>query len=378
MTPLVEILRHLVAMNSVNPTLAGGPGEAQLARWIVAWLRERGVESVLQEVAPRRPNVIAHIAGRGEAPPLLLNAHLDTVGVEGMEKPFLLWADGDRLRGRGSYDMKGSIAIMLSLAEIFIQSPPPGDLWLTLSVDEEDRSLGSEMLIQEWLPTLTTPPAAALVLEPTEEGIGIAHKGFGWYEMQVRGRAAHGSRPEEGIDAIAPLSAALGTLLELERTFSAGECHPLLGRPSLHASTIQGGSGWSIYPASATLRWERRTLPGESEAALEAELGRVIAAAAGVNESTVEGHCAFGRAPLGTPPDSALVRLVQSVHPDGELVGLSFWTDGALFSGAGLPTVIYGPIGHGAHAVDEWVSAASLRRVREVVRQVIERASNLA
>ncbi|MBA3533701.1 MAG: M20/M25/M40 family metallo-hydrolase [Ardenticatenales bacterium] len=372
MTPLINLVRQLVAINSINPAMNSGPGEAEVAQWATSWLRARGIDCKLQEAAPGRPNVIARVVGRGEAPALLLNAHLDTVAVEGMDTPFILRVEGDRLYGRGAYDMKGSAAIMLSLAEHFVASPPPGDIWLTLVSDEEDFSIGSDAIVRDWLPTLQSQPTAALVLEPTEEGIGIAHKGFGWYEMEVRGRAAHGSLPDEGLDAIAPLGAVLGTLLALEKQFAAGPTHPLLGRPSLHASVISGGSGWSVYPAEAQLRWERRTLPSESQSDLQAEMERVLAAARTVNGADVTGHCAFARDPLGTSSEAPLVSALQRAVPEAPLVGLPFWTDGALFSAAGLSTVIYGPMGHGAHAIDEWVSLSSLERVREAVRQVIE------
>lgn len=369
---LTALLADLVAINSISPTLSGGPGEGELAAWLRAWLRERAIATDVQEAAPGRPNVVAHIPGRGAAPPLLLNAHLDTVGVEGMAAPFALRTEGDRLYGRGAYDMKGSIAIMLALATHFTATPPPGDLWLTLVSDEEDLSIGTEALLRDWLPTLAQPPAAAIVLEPTEEEIGIAHKGFVWFEMTVAGRAAHGSRPAEGVDAIVPLGAALGELAAMEAAFDAGPTHPLLGRPSLHASTVQGGSAWSVYPATATLRWERRTLPGETRAGLDAELARVVAAADGVNAAEPRGSALFSREPLGTPQDAVIVRALQAATPGAPFCGLPFWTDGALFSAAGLPTVIYGPIGHGAHAIDEWVSAASLDRVAATMRRLID------
>lgn len=371
MNSLPALLRELVAINSINPTLAGGPGEAEMARWCAEWLRAAGLEPLLHEAAPGRPNVVARVAGRGQARPLLLNAHLDTVGVEGMTSPFVLRREGDRLYARGSYDMKGSVAILLDLARTFAAVPPPGDLWITLVADEEDLSVGTEALVHDWLPTLDRAPDAALVLEPTEEGIGVAHKGFAWFEIEVQGRAAHGSRPDEGIDAIVPLGGALTELAALEAELTGVEAHSLLGSPSLHASTVAGGTAWSVYPATAVLRWERRTLPGEDQRTLDGELDRVVAAARRANRAEVSGRHVFSRTPLGTPTDAPLVRALRSAAPGAELVGLPFWTDGALFSAAGIPTVIYGPSGHGAHAADEWVSAASLDRVAETVRTLI-------
>ncbi|MCZ7572289.1 MAG: M20/M25/M40 family metallo-hydrolase [Ardenticatenaceae bacterium] len=371
MNSLAALLRDLVAINSVNPTLAGGPGETELARWCTDWLRAAGLDPVLQEAAPNRPNVVVLVAGQGQAPPLLLNAHLDTVGGEGNAGPLALRQEGDRLYGRGGYDMKGSIAVLLELARSFATTPPPGDLWITLVADEEDLSVGTEALLRDWLPTLDRPPAAALVLEPTEENIGVAHKGFAWFEIEMQGRAAHGSRPDEGIDAIMPLGAALTELLAVETALASQVPVPLLGTPSLHASTIAGGTAWSVYPAMATLRWERRTLPGEDDLTLASELHRVVAAAQRSNQAEVRGRHVFSRAPLGTPSDAAVVRALHTAAPGARLVGLPFWTDGALFSAAAIPTVLYGPIGHGAHAVDEWVSAASLECVAATLRALV-------
>jgi acetylornithine deacetylase len=291
---------------------------------------------------------------------------MDTVDVQEMQAPFTLRQEGDRLYGRGAYDMKGSIAIMLALVQEFHQKPPPGDVWLTFVSDEEDKSVGTEALVREWLPTLPEPPIAAIVLEPTEEQIGIAHRGFAWFEIAVEGRAAHGSMPEEGVDAIMPLGPALVELAAIERQFQERQPrHPLLGRPSLHASTIEGGSAWSVYPSHAVLRWERRTLPREDESTLQAELDRVLAATRAGGDARVRGSIPFVRAPMETGQETALIKSLQALLPGAGIVGLPFWTDGALFHSAGIPTVIFGPEGHGAHAIDEWVSLSSLERVRD-------------
>ncbi len=371
------LLSSLVAINSINPTLSGGPGEKEIAEFCARWLRERGVVAEIVECAPGRCNVYAVIPGRGESKPLLLNSHLDTVGVEGMESPFTLQREGMRALGRGAYDMKASVAIEMLLAASCAQHPAPGDLYLTLVADEEDSSLGMESLIRDWLPTVTRP-GGALVLEPTEEGLGLAHKGFGWLEVTVRGRAAHGSRPEEGIDAICRLGPLLIALEGLQHRLATGSSHPLLGHGSVHASMVKGGSAWSIYPAHATLCYERRTLPGTTEADLLAELEELLAEAGLSTEMVEKKKLVFVRPPLLTKENTPLVRRLRAVLSTGErspsrhpYVGLPFWTDGALLSAAGIPTVIFGPAGGGAHADVEWVELPSVRRVYEVVRQVI-------
>ena len=369
---LQELLRDLVACNSINPTLAGGPGEANIAALIANKLEALGVRPSVQEVMPGRANTVAVIRGRGEAPPLLFNAHVDTVGVEDMMDPFTLRREGDRLYGRGSYDMKGSAAVMLALAERYAAAPPPGDVLLTFVAYEEDHSLGTEYVVQHWLPTLETPPAAAIVLEPTEEKIAVAHKGFAWLQVAVIGRAAHGSRPDEGVDAALPLGAALRELTAIAGELAAQPADPLLGHASLHVSQLSGGTAWSVYPAHAGLSWERRTLPGESDTVIDDELGRVVQALTDEpGNHRCNGSIVFSRLPHRVPVESLPVRLLQRACPDSDIAGVAFWADSALL-GEHIPTALYGPKGHGAHAIDEWVSLSSLVRVYEAVAAVVE------
>ena len=205
---IVDLLSQLVGINSINPTLSNGPGEETITKFVAGFLGDLDLDPEIQTVEPGRTNVVAIIPGNGFAKPLLLNAHLDTVGVEGMDNPFSLKQDGNKLYGRGAYDMKGSDTIMLLLAKHFSQNTPPMDLHFTFVADEEDKSIGMEYIVENWLPKLPQLPAAGIFLEPTELDIGICHKGFSWFEVEIFGKAAHGSRPEQGIDAILPLSAA--------------------------------------------------------------------------------------------------------------------------------------------------------------------------
>lgn len=369
---LYQLLENLVAINSVNPTLADGPGEVKIVDHIAGVIGGLGLAPEVQDVAPNRANVVATVAGTGEAPALLFNAHVDTVGTEGMEDPFTVRRDGDRLYGRGTYDMKGSAAVMLALAERLVATPPPGDVILTFVADEEDHSIGTEYLVEKWLPTLDELPAGAIVLEPTEELIGVAHKGFAWLEVEVDGRAAHGSRPTEGIDAIMPLGAALNELGKIQDELRARDPDPLLEYASLHASVITGGTAWSVYPADARLTWERRTLPGETTDDLRQELSRILATINGASgEHSVSGRLVFERLPHRVAGDSLPVKLLQAADMEADIAGMTFWTDAALLGRAGIPSVLYGPKGHGPHAIDEWVSLASLERVTRVLEHCI-------
>lgn len=368
---IVEILRDLVAIDSTNATLSGGPGEARVAAWIRDRLAALGFAARVQAVADDCANVVARIPGRSGGPPVLLNGHLDTVAAEGMPAPFTLKAEGDRLYGRGTYDMKGGVAVMLRLAEHWSRTPPAHDIWLTFSGDEEDRSRGTEFLVSDWLPTLNEPPAAAVVLEPTEEAIGVAHKGFTWFELEVRGRAAHGSRPEQGVDAILPLRAALSELERIGSELRARAPDPLLGIASLHGGRIEGGTELSVVPARAVLQWERRTLPEESPAEVDRELDRVAAAVTALpGGHSVQTRRIFSRLPYRSP-ESDLLRRLRAALPEAPLTGLSFWADSALIGHAGIPAILFGPAGHGAHAIDEWVSHGSMVRVYEVLRNLL-------
>jgi acetylornithine deacetylase len=300
-----------------------------------------------------------------------LNGHIDTVGVEGMPSPFTLRQEGDRLYGRGAYDMKGSVAVMLVLAGFWAQHPPEKDVWLTFSCDEEDRSLGTEFMVKQWLPTLSVLPGGAIFLEPTEENIGVAHKGFTWFEIEVLGKAAHGSRPEQGVDAILPLRAALDELQRIRSELRSRPPDALLGHASLHGGKIEGGSELSVVPAHARLQWERRTLPDEKPKMVDAELGRVAQAVEQLpGGHRVKSRKIFMRPPYRTPNGGDLPGRLQTASSGSSLVGLSFWADSALMGLAGIPSVLYGPIGHGAHAVDEWVSCKSLLNVCEVLKKV--------
>jgi len=369
---IVDLLSELVRINSVNLTLSHGPGENEIVTFIRHRLDELGLGPKIQTVAPDRHNVIAVVPGSNPEKSLLLNGHLDTVGVEGMDNPFKLRREGDRLYGRGAYDMKGSLAVMLMLAEHFTHHPPPLDILLTFVADEEDKSIGMEYLSEKWLSNISPPPIGAIFLEPTAEDIGVCHKGFSWYQVEITGKAAHGSLPEEGIDAILPLRSTLNELNRIQAVLLACEPDPLLGHGILHSSIIAGGTELSVIPGHSCLQWERRTLPGESQRDMDMELERTVLSVENhPGNHEVKGHKLFSRPPYRIPKDAEILTRLQKASPQSSSVGFPFWADSALAGEAGIPSVLFGPIGHGAHAVDEWVSLQSLIRVYEVVKKVV-------
>jgi acetylornithine deacetylase len=297
---------------------------------------------------------------------VLLNAHLDTVGVAGMTDPFAPRLEDGRLYGRGAYDMKGSLAAcMLATAEASRRGLR-GDVILTAVADEEYASVGTEAIAATWTAD------AAIVTEPTEMELAVAHRGFVGFEIEVEGRAAHGSRPDLGVDAIAKMGPVLVGIERLDGALRADPTHRFLGSGSIHASLIEGGQEFSSYPAQCVLQAERRTIPRESVSAVENELRRLLAEAAAQDpDLRAELRVVVAREPFEVGEDEPIVGLVRRhaarvLGSEPGLVGVPFWADSALLAGAGIPTVLFGPSGEGAHAEVEWVDLADLERCVEI------------
>ena len=350
-----ELAAQLVAIDSVNPTLipAGG-GEAAVAAVFAEWLERAGLEVHVEEVAPGRPNVVGIVRGKGGGRTLVLNGHLDTVGLLEPDGGLAPRVEGGRLYGRGAYDMKASLAAIASAGAECARLGLRGDVIVAAVVDEEAASNGTEALLERW------PADAAIVAEPTDERLCIAHRGWLAFDIETHGRAAHGSRPDLGIDAIAKMGAVLTAIEELDGTLQARPRHELLGTGSVHASLIQGGQEYSSYPAQCRLQGERRTIPGESREDVEAELRELLGDSGGSIAFP------FGRDPMEVSPDEEIVRVVQAQTGSDEVVGAPWWTDAALFTERGVPAILFGPLGDGAHAAVEWVDLASVERCRDV------------
>src|SRR5258708_6948416 len=273
MDPAITLLRELAAIDSVNPSLVpGAAGEAQIAQTIAAHLRRIGLDVEVQEVVAGRPNVIGVLEGRGKGRSLMLCGHVDTVGVEGMKAPFDPVEGDGGLYGRGAQDMKAGVAAMIDAARVAAQAGfPAGRLIVAAVVDEEYASLGADALVTRWRAD------GAVVTEPTDLQIAICHKGFAWFEIETRGRAAHGSRPREGRDAIFRMGRVLHELERHDRRLQSASPHPLMGTASMHASLVAGGRELSSYPGSCSLKLERRTVSGETEAGVTRELEDILA-----------------------------------------------------------------------------------------------------
>ncbi len=303
--------------------------------------------------------------------------HIDTVGVDGMTAPFDPVERSGRLYGRGAQDMKGGIAAMVDAARVLAGSGlAAGRLVVAAVVDEEYASIGADSFVTR------VHADAAVVTEPTDLQIAIGHKGFAWTEIRTAGRAAHGSRPRDGRDAILRMGRVLSSLEALDRRLQSAPPHPLLGTASLHASTIEGGRELSSYPDRCTLRLERRTLPGETDAEIAKEIDTLLA-----NLRAVDSEFEASAAPLFSRPAYELTAehplpraLIQSkasvagrstgrqaVSNDGEVVGMSFWTDAAVLGSAGIPSVLFGPGGAGLHSTEEYVNVDDVVVCRDVL-----------
>lgn len=364
----VALLRQLVATPSVNPALMpGGSAEGEVAELTAGWLRRWGFRVRLEDVAPGRCNV--HAEHGGGAPVLLLNGHMDTVGTGGMTvPPFGAGLVDGRVHGRGACDMKGGVAALLAAAHALAREGHAGTLSVVLTADEEHASLGMQAVVRGRIQA-----DAAIVCEPTELAVMPAHKGFVWLDLSFRGRAAHGSRPELGVDAIVHAGRFLAELDGYARALAARPPHPLLGPPSIHAGTILGGTAPSVYPETCALVLERRTLPGETPAEVVAEMEGLIAGLrARLPELDVSLGVGLSRPGTEVPTDSPLVQgLLAASGEEGvepRVLGMSAWVDAAYLNERGIPAVCFGPGSIAqAHAADEWIMADDVARCTRIL-----------
>ena len=375
MDPAIRLLRDLVAINSVNPTLVpGAPGEAEIAGAIAAEMHRIGLDVETQQVAPGRPNTIGVLEGRAAGRTLMFCGHVDTVGVAGMTDPFTPVERDGRLYGRGAQDMKGGVAAMIAAVRVIAEQGglPSGRLILAAVVDEEHSSIGADAVVAEW------SAGGAVVTEPTDLEIAVGHKGFAWVEVEVRGKAAHGSRPDEGEDAILRMGRVLKHLEALDRDLQRRMPHPRLGTGSLHASFIEGGGELSSYPDRARLQMERRTLPAEpTSIALDEVLS--ILEGLRLEDKSFRGaaRSMFGRPAYELPADHMLPQtLAAAIRRLGSVprfAGASFWTDAAVLGHAGIPSVLFGPGGAGLHSSEEYVTIADVLLCRDVLVELARR-----
>lgn len=360
---IVRTLKNLVRIDSRNPNMTqDGPGEVEIGAYLAGALEDLGLRVRTHHLGPDRVNVVGILPGNGGGRTLMLNGHMDTVGVENMQDPFSGEIREGRLYGRGSQDMKGSLAAMLGTVKALLDagSDLSGDLILAAVADEEDRSLGTRHLVQDYR------AQGAIVTEPTDMEVVRAHRGLIWYQVETFGKAAHGSRFQEGVDAIAHMGKFLARLADLEEEMILRPPHPLVGPPSLHASLIQGGTDICTYAAHCEVKIDRRTVPGEQEEEVTAELQAIIQdLTAGDETFKAAVKPIMQRPALETAADAVLLDVLGKAYLGQmghrpQFKGEGYWSDAALLADAGMEAVLLGPIGQGMHGPREWVSLDSV------------------
>jgi acetylornithine deacetylase len=367
-----QVLSRLVGIDSRNPNLSpDGPGEEEIGFYLAELLADLGLQVFTYELAPKRVNVVGILPGNGSGRSLMLNGHMDTVGVSEMKDPFSGAVREGRLYGRGSQDMKGSLAAMLGAVKALVDSDIrlEGDLLFAAVADEEDQSLGTMDLIKHHTAD------AAVVTEPTNLELVLAHRGLIWYEVETLGKAAHGSRYKEGIDAITHMGRFLAKLDLLAQELPERKPHPLAGPPSLHAALIQGGTDSCTYAARCKVNIDRRTIPGESEEQVTRELQQIIEELSKLDPSfQAEVRPLVKRAPLETNPETEIARVLSQAFRKqaGEapiLSGAGYWSDASLLAEAGMEAVLLGPEGKGLHSSEEWVDLESVYTLSRVLAE---------
>jgi acetylornithine deacetylase/succinyl-diaminopimelate desuccinylase-like protein len=373
-----ELLSALIRIESVTPWLIpDGTGEKDVVRFMRGWLEGSGADVTVEEVEPGRPNLLARLRGTGDGPTLCLNAHADTVGFDNWrDRALEPRREGDRLIGLGAADDKAGCAIALLVLRQIATSGVPlrGDLLVACVADEEGVSIGTMDLVDRHRDEID----AAIILEPDAlPRCVVEHQGFGWIDVVVHGKAAHGSTPDEGVDAIVHMAEVITRLAKLDREVFVPNPDAMNGRTVFHTGTIVGGTDYATYPSRCTLGIEIGTQPGERLADRVREIEAVFAE---VRESYPDfrGQVAvkLEREPFRAEGHEALWKALdvgarQVLGRSLEAVGLNAWADSALIQSAGIPTLMAGPLGGNFHAPQEWVSIGETVQVARIVEHAV-------
>jgi acetylornithine deacetylase len=359
-TAAVDLLAELVGIDSVNPGLVpGAAGEARIVEHLRARLASTGFATTVVPAAGRhdRPSLVAVPPGPPEWPTVVLNGHLDTVGVTGMAEPFTPRTDGDRLLGRGAADMKGGVAAIVAAAERLVADGAPVRPVLALVADEEDASLGSEAVVAA-LPALGVRPDACLVAEPTDLALTRSLRGFAVVRVTFTGRAAHSSQADQGVNAVTHL----GRLLHAVDSRAADV---RAGGGDLMVTVARGGDSPFVVPDRAECLVELRTTPDRSSADALAEVRSLLRPEWDADAELVVHRDGWRLDAVG--PAAGLARRLGAELQTGPTFDAPYWMEAPLWQRL-CPTVVCGPSGGGLHAVDEWVD---LRQVRALATALV-------
>ena len=374
MTSPARLLRELIALPSVNPAFAaaGDPraGEKNVAAYLTSVAARGGLDIDLQEVLPHRANVFARLLPTGKVRQrIVLAPHMDTVGVAGDEQ-FHPQLKNGRIHGRGACDTKGSIAVFLSaLLDLAAAKKRPAstEVMLLALVDEENGQAGSRFVAKSRFKA-----DLAIVGEPTRLQIVTAHKGDLWLQLETHGKAAHGSRPELGRNAVHEMAKIVHRLeTEYARRLRKRH-HPLLRHPTINVGTISGGRQPNIVPDHCAIRIDRRTIPGENDAAVKREILSFIRHH-GLSATMIDTKHDEPAPPMETSIELPLVRQFLTAANQSKPVGVDFFTDAGVLASAGIPCVVFGPgdIAQ-AHTVDEWVAVSQLERGNKLLSRFLQ------
>jgi acetylornithine deacetylase len=369
---VVTLVSELVRIDSSNSWLTpGAPGEAEVVEYIARWLKPYRLDLHLEEVSPGHSNIIAILRGTSGGRSLCLNSHLDTVGYAGWRNRALLpLVEGDRIIGLGSADDKGHCAAGMLALKSLAESGQKlrGDVWLALTADEEGTSSGTFHFVEHH------KPDAVMVLEA--QGLGsatVTHQGFGWLDIVVEGKAAHGSVPEIGIDAVAHMAEVIVRLHRLDTGTFAKTAHPLNGKTVFHTGTIRGGTDYASYPAECILGIEIGTQPGETIDERVHDIEAIFEEVKSIYPN-FRGHVdvKLSREPFEAAGHEALWDILSSeeekvIGRPIVAVGENSWGDSGIFQAAGIPTLMLGASGGNLHAPEEWVSIEELLQLSRIV-----------
>jgi acetylornithine deacetylase/succinyl-diaminopimelate desuccinylase family protein len=372
-TSTQALLESLVRIDSVNPSLdpAGG-GEKAIGDFVAEFCRERGIEFSFQDVEGERRNVLAWVPGSGDDK-LLFVAHMDTVPVQGWSRnPVEPAIIQNRLYGRGACDTKASLVGMLLALGSIKRERPRATIVVAGSVDEEHRKKGARALAQ--IKPLFT---GAVIGEPTDLEVVVAHKGSVRWQIETIGRAAHTSMPENGENAIAAMAEVLLALKKLGDDLRTRPTQ-LTGAPSLTVSLIEGGTDICTVPPRCVISIDRRLVPGETAATalqqVETTLSSVMSKHANIVARSI--LAAAEDPPVSGVASTHLAEVVRRAcgryAGTGEFKGVPYGTDASQLSAAGIPCIIVGPGSiEQAHTVDEFVDLSQLDKAFEIYRSIM-------
>jgi acetylornithine deacetylase/succinyl-diaminopimelate desuccinylase-like protein len=373
------LLSDLIRIDSVNPWLVpGGAGEGGIGDYVAHWLEPLGLEVKLDEVEEGRSNLIARLPGTDGGKSLCLYAHLDTVGYANWEDRALVpRVEGDRLYGLGAVDDKGHCAVAMLVLKSLVKRGVRlrGDLIVALLVDEEGTSSGTMHFVKHY-----NPDVAIIMDSPSGPlKVIVTHQGFGWLDIVVKGKAAHGCEPEIGVDAIAHMAEVIVRLQQLDREKFALAPHPLNGKVTFHMGTIVGGTDYATYPEWCKLGLEIGFQPGEIVDDYIAEIEDVLQEV----KSTYPNFSGAVRLNIARPPFEAQGReglwevlseeITNLYGQSPEAVGLNTWADTALFQEAGVSSLMISATGANLHSPDEWVSLTDLAKLKEIIEATVKR-----